>query len=106
LKWISNGLREFWGKAKVLKLAAGACCKQYCLSDPAYAGERVVLRGQASKQEPQSRILGTAALNFLWLLSLFQDKESNMDLWRAKNEQISFKTKKVTCLLLSLCGFL
>ena len=40
--------------------------------------ERVVLRGQAEKQEPQSRLLGTAALNFLWLLSLFQDKESNV----------------------------
>src|ERR1035437_8846699 len=30
--WISNGLREFWEKAIVLKLAARACSKQYCLT--------------------------------------------------------------------------
>jgi hypothetical protein len=36
----------------------------------------------------------SAALNFLWLLSLFQDKESDMDLWRAKNEQIIFQDKE------------
>ena len=29
--WISNGLREFWEIATVLKIAARACCKQYCL---------------------------------------------------------------------------
>ena len=29
---------------------------------------------------PQSRGLGTAALIFLWLLSLYQDKESNWGL--------------------------
>jgi len=38
--WISNGLREFWDKATVLKLAAVACCKQYCL------------RGQSVKKLP------------------------------------------------------
>jgi len=27
-------------------------------------------------------------LNFLWLLSLFQDKESDIDFGRVKNEQI------------------
>jgi hypothetical protein len=52
--WISDGLREFWEKATVLKLAAGAISKQYCLSDPPLGGERVVLRGQAEKQEPQN----------------------------------------------------
>jgi len=52
--WISNGLREFWEKATVLRLAAMACCKQYCLSDPPSGGERVVLREQAEKQEPQN----------------------------------------------------
>ena len=49
--WISNGLREFWEKATVLKLAARVCSKQYCLSE---CNERVVLRGQAEKQEPQN----------------------------------------------------
>jgi len=49
--WISNGLREFWEEATVLKLAAGAFCKQYCLSE---CNERVVLRGQAEKQKPQN----------------------------------------------------
>jgi hypothetical protein len=52
--WISKGLREFWEKATVLKLAAKAISKQYCLSDPPFSGERVVLRGQAEKQEPQN----------------------------------------------------
>jgi hypothetical protein len=54
LFWISTGLREFWEKATVLRLAALAFSKQYCLSDPAIAGDRVVLRGQAEKQEPQN----------------------------------------------------
>jgi len=31
---ILNGLRKFWVKAPVLKVAAMACCKQYCLSEP------------------------------------------------------------------------
>jgi hypothetical protein len=31
---ISNGLREFWEKATVLKLAEGAFSKQYCLRRP------------------------------------------------------------------------
>jgi len=31
--WISNGLREFWKIATVLKIAARAFCKQYCLSE-------------------------------------------------------------------------
>jgi hypothetical protein len=39
--------------------------------------ERVVLRGQASKQGAPKL---SSALNFLCLLSLFQDKESKMDL--------------------------
>jgi hypothetical protein len=49
-----NGLREFWEIVTVLKLAVRACCKQYCLSEPPSGGERVVLRGQAEKQEPQN----------------------------------------------------
>ena len=49
--WVSNGLREFWVKATVLKLAVRAFFKQYCLSE---WNERVVLRGQAEKQEPQN----------------------------------------------------
>jgi hypothetical protein len=52
--WVSNGLREFWEKATVLKLAAKACCKQYCLRPDLLESGRVVLRGQASKQEPQN----------------------------------------------------
>jgi len=58
----------------------GAFSKQYCLRDPPTGGDRVVLRGQAEEQEPQSRLGGTAALIFLWLLSFYQGKESNMDL--------------------------
>jgi len=49
--WILNGLREFWEIATVLKIAARACCKQYCLSE---CNERVVLRGQTEKQELQN----------------------------------------------------
>jgi hypothetical protein len=37
--WISNGLREFWEKATVLKLAARACSKQYCLTPSEASGE-------------------------------------------------------------------
>jgi hypothetical protein len=68
-----------------------ALSKQYCLRE---RSDRVVLRGQAEKQEPQSRVRGTAALIFAHylfffkvftsspfrlgslLLSLYQDKES------------------------------
>jgi len=63
------------GKATVLRLAARGLSKQYCLRDPPVGGDRVVLRGQAEKQEAPKL---SAALNFLWLLSLFQDKESNI----------------------------
>jgi len=45
------------------------------LSDPPEGGERVVLRGQAEKTGAPKL---SAALNFLWLLSLFQDKESDI----------------------------
>ena len=31
LQWISNGLREFWDKATVLRIARQVFCKQYCL---------------------------------------------------------------------------
>ncbi|MDO9341817.1 MAG: hypothetical protein Q7T72_15015, partial [Bacteroidales bacterium] len=31
VSWISTGLREFWEEANVLKIAARALCKQYCL---------------------------------------------------------------------------
>jgi hypothetical protein len=54
--WISNGLREFLEIATVLKFAVGAFSKQYCLSDPPVGGERVVLRGQAEKQEPKNSL--------------------------------------------------
>jgi hypothetical protein len=54
--WISIGLREFLEKAIVLRLAAMAWCKQYCLSDPPEDGERVVLRGLAEKQEPKNSL--------------------------------------------------
>jgi hypothetical protein len=36
--WISNGLREFWEIAIVLKLAVVAFSKQYCLSDSEVRG--------------------------------------------------------------------
>ena len=86
--WISNGLREFWDKATVLRLAAVAKSKQYCLSD-------AEARGGASCIACASRKTGapklSAALIFLWLLSFYQEKESDMDLWQAKNEQTTFR---------------
>jgi hypothetical protein len=54
--WILKGLKEFWEIATVLKFAEVACCKQYCLRDPPFGGERVVLRGQAEKQLPQNSL--------------------------------------------------
>jgi len=72
--WVSNGLREFWEIATVLRLAARAWSKQYCLSD----AERS--RGRASCIALASLKIGapklSAALNFLWLLSLFQGVHS------------------------------
>jgi hypothetical protein len=68
-----------------------ALSKQYCLRDPPVGGDRVVLRGQDEKQEAPKL---SAALNFLWLLSLFQDKDSNI-IETCNNFQIvkSFKRK-------------
>ena len=51
--WVSNGLREFWEIATVMRLAARALSKQYCLSEQR---ERVVLRAQAEKQPPQNSL--------------------------------------------------
>jgi hypothetical protein len=51
--WVSNGLREFWEIASVMRLAARALSKQYCLSEQR---ERVVLRAQAEKQPPQNSL--------------------------------------------------
>jgi hypothetical protein len=73
--WVSKGLREFWEKATVLRLAAKACCKQYCLTLSNAKGSCIAW---ASRKTGAPKL--SAALNFLWLLSLFQDKESNMDL--------------------------
>ena len=50
--WISQGLRTFWEKVIVLKLAAMGLSKQYCLRRS--LRRRVVLRGQAEKQESQN----------------------------------------------------
>jgi len=58
-----------------------ACCEGLLL---AILFERSAIRRRASCIAWASRKTGapklSAALNFLWLLSLFQDKESNMDL--------------------------
>jgi hypothetical protein len=51
--WVSNGLREFWEIASVMRLAARALSKQYCLSEQR---ERVVLRAQAEKHTPQNSL--------------------------------------------------
>ena len=38
ISWISNGLRLFWDQAPVLRLAAVAFSKQYCLSEAEVRG--------------------------------------------------------------------
>jgi hypothetical protein len=42
----------------------------------------------------RSPLCSLSASRRIWLLSLCQDNESNMDLWRAKNEQLSFGVAK------------
>lgn len=37
--WVLNGLREFWEIATILKLAAMAISKQYCLTPSEVSGE-------------------------------------------------------------------
>jgi len=82
--WISNGLREFWDKATVLRLAAVAKSKQYCLSDAEARGGASCI-ACASRKTVAPKL--SAALNFLWLLSLFQDKESNIQLGEQKTNK-------------------
>ena len=72
---ISNGLREFWDKAIFFRLAAQAIGKQYCLSDAERSRGRASCIAWASVKTIAPKF--SAALNFLWLLSLFQDKERN-----------------------------
>jgi hypothetical protein len=47
----------------------------------------VFISGLLDFKRPQSRVLGIAALIFLWLLSLYQDKESDMDFRQAKEPE-------------------
>src|SRR5450759_1561123 len=77
--WISNGLREFWEIATVLRLAARAFCKQYCLTLSGAKGSCIAWASQKTGAPKLS-----AALMFLCLLSLHQGKESKLDLWQAK----------------------
>jgi hypothetical protein len=51
--WISQGLREFWDKATVLKLAAWAYSKQYCLSDPAQRDRELYCVGKLKNRSPK-----------------------------------------------------
>ena len=75
--------------------------KKYCLSD-------AEARGGASCIACTSRKTGapklSAALIFLWLLSFYQEKESDMDLWQAKNEQNKFQDKENKFGLLLQCS--
>jgi hypothetical protein len=75
--WISQGLREFWDKATVLKLAAWAYSKQYCLSDPAQRDRELYCMSKLKNRRPKI-ICSLSASRRIWLLSLFQDKESNI----------------------------
>ena len=71
----SNGLREFWDKATVLRLAAVAKSKQYCLSDAeARGGASCIACARRKTGAPKL----SAALIFLWLLSFYQEKESDI----------------------------
>jgi len=72
--WILNGLREFWEIATVLRLAAQAFSKQYCLTPSRARGSCIAW---ASFKTGAPKL--SAALIFLWLLSFYQEKESNND---------------------------
>jgi hypothetical protein len=56
------------GKATVLRFAVMACCKQYCLT---LSGAKGSCIAWASRKTGVPKL--SAALNFLWLLSLFQE---------------------------------
>jgi hypothetical protein len=76
-----------------LRLAAVAKSKQYCLSDAeARCGASCIACASRKTGAPKL----SAALIFLWLLSFYQEKESDMDLWQAKNEQINIWRSKRT----------
>ena len=62
--WISNGLREFWDKATVLRLAAVAKSKQYCLSDAEARGGASCIAWARRKTK-----VTTCRLNFLITLT-------------------------------------
>jgi hypothetical protein len=59
----------------VLRHAARACSKRYCLSDPPFGGERVVSRAHAEKHESQNVLQPWIFFGYF----------------------LCFKTKKVTC---------
>ena len=83
--WISNGLRLFWKIATVLRLAARALSKQYCLS-PASTG-RFVLHGLAERQEPQNNL---PALIFLCYFLFIKEKKVRWISASKRNEQMNF----------------
>ena len=90
--WISNGLRLFWGIATVFRLAAVAFSKQYCLSETEARGGASCI-AWASLETGAPKL--SEALIFLWLLSFYQEKESNIALAGQKmNYMILIKQEK------------
>jgi hypothetical protein len=76
-----------------LKLAAMACCKQYCLRRIRQLAETTSCIAWASFKTVAPKL--SEALILLWLLSLYQDKESNMDFCGAENELSLFLLKNL-----------
>jgi hypothetical protein len=74
-------LNNFGKNATVLRLATVAKSKQYCLSYTEERGETSCI-AWASLKTVAPKLF--AALIFLWLLSFYQEKESNMYLGKQK----------------------
>jgi hypothetical protein len=83
LSWISTGLREFWDKATVLRLAALACCKQYCLTPSEAEGELYCV-GKAQNRSPKI----ICSLDFLFLFYQEKRKEVLYCLRRTKDDEL------------------
>jgi hypothetical protein len=74
LLWILIGLRTFWVKVIVLKPAAMACCKQYCLRSSAKRSDELYCVGRLKNKNPKM----FCSLDFLWLLSCVKTRKQQI----------------------------
>jgi hypothetical protein len=79
--WISIGLRKFWDKETVLRFAARACSKQYCLTLSKAKGSCIAW---ASRKTGAPKL--SEALIFFGYFFVSRQK-SNYALWASKRTE-------------------